>query len=95
MVRLIHENEISEKIIGAAIEVHKIIGPGFLENVYEAASEKELQINNIHVLSQVGLPVKYKGVSCNVGYRFDLLVDKKVVVELKSFDAIKRVVNNL
>ncbi len=84
-------NEISDIIIGASIEVHKILGPGLLEAVYEAALIKELQLNNLHVLSQVGLPVDYKGITTDVGYRLDLLVENKVAVELKSVEKV----NNL
>ncbi len=82
------ENELSHKIIGAAIEVHKILGPGLLESAYEAALERELYLNGLSVKRQVGLPVVYKDIKCEVGYRIDLLVENKVIIEIKAVDAL-------
>ena len=83
-----HENEISSKIIGAAIEVHKILGPGLLESAYESCLERELQLQEIKVQRQIGLPLVYKDIKCELGYRLDLLVENKVIVELKSVESI-------
>jgi len=78
----IYYKELSDKVIGLAIEVHKILGNGFLEKVYENALLYELRNNGIRVESQVPVPVKYKG--NHVGEYFcDLLVEEKIIIELK------------
>ena len=59
-----HENEISSKIIGAAIEVHKVLGPGLLESAYETCLERELQLQGIQVQRQLALPLVYKDIKC-------------------------------
>lgn len=82
------ENEISEKIIGAAIEVHKHLGPGLLESSYEVCLAYELKQMGLRVQTQVALPVVYKEVKLSAGYRIDLLVDDKVIVEVKAVDAL-------
>ena len=85
------ENELSKIIIGAAIEVHEVLGPGLLESAYETCFEKELSLRKLKAKRQVGLPLSYKGVSCDVGYRIDLLVEKKVIIEIKSVEALSDV----
>ena len=85
------ENEISEKIIGAAIEVHKLLGPGLLESAYEMSLERELNLRGLNVKRQVNLPLVYKDVKCDIGYRIDLLVEDKVIVEIKSVELINDV----
>jgi len=87
----LNENEISKKVIGAAIEVHRHLGPGLLESAYEAALLKELQLQRIKALHQVELPVEYKGIKCDIGYRIDLLVEDKVIIELKSVKSLDEV----
>ena len=82
------ENEISSKIIGAAIEVHRQLGPGLLESTYETCLAYELKEQSLHVLQQVALPVVYKDVKLNAGFRIDLLVENKVIIEIKSVDAL-------
>ena len=82
------ENEISGKIIGAAIEVHKMLGPGLLESAYEECLCCEMQLRGIKFERQVPLPLNYKGVNLDCGYRLDLLVEDKVIVELKTVEAI-------
>ena len=77
-------NEISEKIIGAAIEVHSVLGPGLLESAYEACLKYEIGKRGLKIRSQVELPVIYDNVKIEVGYRLDLLVEDTVIVELKS-----------
>jgi len=73
-------NEITKNIIGAAIEVHRTLGPGLLESTYEACLFYELEQMGLYV----ELPVKYKNVSLETGYRIDLIVENEVIVELKS-----------
>ena len=82
------ENEISSKIIGAAIEVHKQLGPGLLESTYETCLAFELKQMGLDVKQQQALPVVYKEVKLDAGYRIDLLVENKVIVEIKSVDAL-------
>ena len=85
------ENELSKVIIGAAIEVHKTLGPGLLESAYETCLERELVIRGLKVKRQVGLPLVYKDISCDIGYRVDLLVENKVIIEIKSVEALNDV----
>jgi GxxExxY protein len=84
-------NEISEQVIGAAIEVHKVIGPGLLESAYEACMRHELTLRGLKVEPQRELPIEYKGLKLDCGYRIDLLVENKVVVELKAVKALEPV----
>ena len=77
-------NDITGQIIGSAIEVHKILGPGLLENVYEECLCKELESRSITVKRQLEVPIEYKGNLLDAGYRIDLLVNDIVIVELKS-----------
>lgn len=86
-----NENELSKMIIGAALEVHKTLGPGLFESAYEASLCRELTVRNLPVRSQVGLPLVYKDVACDIGYRIDLLVDEKVIVEIKSVECLNDV----
>ena len=79
--------ELAYRIIGCAMEVHKILGPGFLERVYEEAFKVELKLNNIKYISQVIFPVKYKNRHVK-DYVCDLIIDDKVIIELKSIKAI-------
>jgi len=85
------ENELSKVIIGAAIEVHKTLGLGLLESAYETCLERELVIRGLKVKRQVGLPLVYKDISCDIGYRVDLLVENKVIIEIKSVEALNDV----
>ncbi|MBN9293160.1 MAG: GxxExxY protein [Flavobacteriia bacterium] len=82
------ENEISKEIIGAAIEVHKQLGPGLLESSYEACLAYELRQLGLDVKTQVALPVVYKGVKLDVGYRIDILVENRVIIEVKAVEAL-------
>ncbi|MFQ6613872.1 MAG: GxxExxY protein [Fidelibacterota bacterium] len=85
------DNEISKNIIGAAIEVHKNLGPGLLESVCEICLFKELVSKGLAVKRQLGLPVVYKGEKCDLGFRINLLVENRIVVELKSVNALNDV----
>ncbi len=78
------ENDISYKIIGAAIELHKTIGPGLLESAYENALAYDLRELDFNVKQQVAMPFIYKEVKQDVGYRIDLLIDNKIIIEVKS-----------
>jgi GxxExxY protein len=77
-------NELTEKIIGLAIKVHRTLGPGFLESVYQAALAYELEKANIPFEKEKPLPVPYEDILLEVGFRCDFLVDKRVIVECKS-----------
>ena len=82
-----HENDLlSEKIIGFAIEVHRQLGPGLLESAYEECLCFELKQACISFQRQVPLPVVYKSVKLDCGYRLDLVIDKKIIVELRTKD---------
>jgi len=81
-----NENELSFKIIGAAMELHKTLGPGLLESVYEAALAFDLREMGIEVKTQVAMPLVYKGVQQEIGFRIDMLVARKVIVEIKSVE---------
>ena len=85
------ENQLSNLIIGCAIEVHKILGPGLLESAYENCLAYELSQKGVAVLQQVPMPIVYKDVHLDHGYRMDLLVSGKVVVEVKSVEFISDV----
>jgi len=85
------ENEISEKIIGCAIEVHKLLGPGLLESAYLECLFYELQKAGLNVEKQKPLPLIYKEVKLDAGYRLDLIVENKVIVELKSVEALNEI----
>ena len=83
-----HVNVLTKEIIGAAIEVHRHLGPGLLESVYKQCLAKELQLRTIPHQCEWPLPLEYKGLRMNCGYRIDLLVGNAVVVETKSIEAI-------
>jgi GxxExxY protein len=82
------DDELTGGIIGAAIEVHRCLGPGLLESCYEECLAHELQVRSVAFERQKGLPVVYKNVRLECGYRIDLLVDSRIVVELKAIEAI-------
>lgn len=82
------DTEVTERIIGAAIEVHRHLGPGMLESVYEAALAYELAQLGLKVERQKALPLRYKGMEFDEGFRLDLLVADSVVVELKCVEAL-------
>ena len=82
------DNEITHQIIGAAIEVHRLLVPGLLESAYEECLAKELALRKLIVERQKPVPVVYKDVKLECGYRIDLLVENRVVVELKSIESL-------
>ena len=81
--------ELTANIIGAAIEVHTALGPGLLESTYEECMAREMQLRELRFERQVPLPVAYKGVKLDCGYRLDFVVDRAVVVELKAVDTLR------
>lgn len=81
-------NQTTEAVIGAAIEVHRHLGPGLLESAYEECLCQELKLRNIPFKRQVPLPINYKGLQLDCSYRIDLLVNDELVIELKAMDAI-------
>ena len=85
------ENEISFKIRGAIFKVFNVLGPGLLESAYEAALRYELIKDGLEVKSQVSLPLIYDELSMDVGYRIDLLVENKVIIEIKSVENLAEV----
>jgi GxxExxY protein len=84
-------NGITEQIIAAAIAVHRALGPGLLESAYEACLAYELTEQGLRVERQKGLPVTYRGVTVDCGYRIDLLVESSVIVELKSVERLESI----
>jgi len=82
-------NRLSRETIGAAIEVHRTLGPGLLESAYENCLSWELRQRGIAVENQVPVPIRYKGVTLDEGYRIDLLVEGKLLLELKSIDKVQ------
>ena len=86
-----HENEISEKIIGSAIEVHRILGPGLLESVYEDALCHELHLRGLQFKRQQGVPIPYKEIKLGTDLRLDLSVEDKVIVDLKAKEKLSTI----
>lgn len=82
------DQELTNAIIGAAIEVHKVLGPGLLESAFEECLCQELRARNIPFEQQKPLPMVYKGLKLDCGYRVDLIVNKRVILELKAVDAL-------
>lgn len=83
-----NENQIAASVVDAAYKIHTTLGPGLLESVYEATLEYELKKRGLHVAQQVALPVYYEEIKLNVGFRIDLLVNDKVIIEIKSVEAL-------
>ena len=81
-------NDLSHELIGAAIEVHRELGPGLLESAYEGAYSHELTLRQIPHVRQKVMPISYKGVIIDAGYRIDILAEERVVVELKAVEKL-------
>ncbi len=79
-------NELSEKVIGAAIEVHRTLGPGLLEHTYQAAMMYELKARGLNAEEEVDIPFIYKGVRLHTAYRADIIVENEIILELKSVE---------
>ena len=84
-------NKVTETIIGASIEVHKALGPGLLESAYEECLCHELTLNHMRFFRQQKLPLVYKGIHLDCGYRIDLFVEECVIVELKTIEKLSSI----
>lgn len=84
-------NELSGEIIGAAIEVHRVLGPGLLESIYEHCLAKELTVRQLNFLRQHPVPVRYKGEKLDLGFKLDLWVEQQIIVEIKAVDIFQEV----
>ena len=82
------ENEIAKHIVDAALKIHKRFGPGLIESVYEAVLAAELERRGLRVKRQRSIPVVYEDVRLDIGFRADLIVEDKVIIEIKSIEAI-------
>lgn len=89
--RIQHDRSLTRSIIGAAITVHKQLGPGLFESAYQACLARELTLTGIPFEQEKALPVEYKGVLLECGYRLDFLVDGSMVVELKTVEALGKI----
>ena len=84
----LHHKELTDRVIGCAIEVHRHLGPGLLENAYEECLCRELDLQVIPFKRQVSLPIEYKGVKLDCGYRMDVVVEDRVVVKIKCVEKL-------
>jgi GxxExxY protein len=84
----LQEKELTDRIIGAAIEVHRTLGPGLLESAYQVCMEHESKLRNIPFERLVDPPLNYKGINLDAGYVIDLIYDKRVIVELKAVERV-------
>jgi len=82
-------SDLSNRVIGCAIEVHRILGPGLLESTYRQCFARELELNGIGFRLEHALPVEYKGIQLDCGYRVDVIVENEIVIELKAVDRLK------
>ncbi len=82
------ENEIGRIVVDAAIKVHKALGPGLLESAYQACLAYELRKRGLEVRCEVGLPLKYEDVTLDIGYRVDIVIEGKVMLELKAVEKL-------
>lgn len=87
-IEMIVGEELTENILGAAIEVHRALGPGLLESAYARCLARELELRRVPFEREVALPVEYKGMLLDCGYRMDLVVDRQVIVEVKSVEKL-------
>ncbi len=88
---ILHENPISKEIVDAAFEIHTKLEPGLLESVYEVILTHELKKRGLRVQRQLPVPIVWEGIHFEEGYRLDLMVEEKVLVEIKSVESIERV----
>lgn len=84
-------NDITGEVVDAAIKIHKVLGPGLFESVYKEVMAYELTKRGLFVLRQKAIPVVYEGITMDVGFRADLLVEDEVIVEIKSVEAVQSV----
>ena len=83
-----HTTELGRRVIGCAIEVHSALGPGLLESAYERCLGREFLVSGLSFIQQVPLPISYKGVTLDCGYRVDFLIEGELIVELKTVERI-------
>ncbi|HEY5407213.1 MAG TPA: GxxExxY protein [Ginsengibacter sp.] len=88
MITKSYLNDLSYKIVGCAIEVHKHLGPGLLESAYHACMKQEFFLKSINYTSQLLVPIYYKGLQIDADYRLDFLIEEEIVVELKAMDGL-------
>ena len=88
------ENGIGKIIVDCAIQLHRTTGPGLLESVYEVLLAYDLELRGLNVNRQVSIPIKYNGISFEEGFRADIIVDNKVIIELKSVESISNIHKN-
>jgi len=81
----------TEKVIGCAIEVHRTLGPGLLESTYQQCLAHEMSLNDIPFRLECSLPVEYKGMRLDCGYRMDIVVDERLILELKAVEKVKEI----
>ena len=86
-----NENQIAKEVVDAAVKIHSELGPGLLESVYEVVLVRELELRGLHVERQVAIPIEYGGMSFHEGFRADILVEGKVILELKSVEQLAHV----
>lgn len=86
-----HENEIANIVIGCALDIHKSLGPGLLESAYQQCLYYKLQKEGLKVQKEKPMPLEYEEVYLDCGYRIDLLVEDKLVIEIKSVEALKNI----
>jgi GxxExxY protein len=85
------ENEISKEVVDAAIKIHRVLGPGLLESVYETVLTRELEMRGLRIQRQVAVPIEYEGLKFDEGFRADIIVEDLVILELKSVENIAAV----
>ena len=85
--KLLHEKH-TEEVIGATIEVHRVLGPGLLESAYEECLCHELNLRKLRFVRQIPLPVSYKGINLDCGYRLDIVVEDSLILELKTIEHV-------
>ena len=86
-----NENAISKEVVDAAVKVHRVLGPGLLEHVYEVVLSKELERRGLSVERQVSVPVNYEDLVFDEGFRADIIVNEKVILELKSLEQLNKI----
>ena len=86
-----NENDIGKITIDCALQIHKELGPGLLETVYEILLANELKLRGLKVERQVSIPIEYRGIKFTEGFRADMIVENKVILELKSIESISKV----
>ena len=88
---ILRDDTLAYQVIGCAMDVYKALGPGLLESVYQKALLKELEYNEIHAEAEVTIDVFYRGENLGVGFRMDILVEKTIILELKSVSQLEKV----